>query len=140
MTRTDAIMNTLKNMDDADLVSVWNEYCYATNSYDDEIFTMDMFSEFYSSYDAEEVARRCFYGHDEWNEESSFNPNREFFYLNGYGNPISIDYVGYNEYADKFMCSQLDEDALAEYIADNNESFDNDELEDTLAELKEGME
>lgn len=140
MTNYDAIMNALQNMDDADLVALWNEYCYATNSYDDEIFEMERFDEMYSGYDPIEVATRVFYGHDEWSNESSFNPNRPFFYLNGYGNPVSLDYVGFNEYANKFMCSALDEDALCDYIVDNNETFGNDTLEDVFAELKEGME
>lgn len=137
---TMAIMNALKNMDDSELVSIWNEYCYATNTYDDEIFTMDLFDEVYANYDPIEVATRVFYGHDEWNDESSFNPNREYFYLNGYGNPVSIDYIGYNEYKDEFMCPFFDESALCEYIIDNNETFNNDTLEYVMAELKEGME
>ena len=131
------VMNVLKDLDDAELVSVWNEYCSSTNKCDDYIESMDNFDELYSGYDPLDVAMRVFYGHDEWNKESSFNPNRDFFYLNGYGNPVSIDYIGYNEYADKFMCPVLDEDALADFITDNMDSLYNDDLQELLDNFEE---
>lgn len=134
------VMEVLKGLDDGELVSVWNEYCYANNMYDDEVFGMDRFSEFYESYDAEEVARRCFYGHDEYGEETSFNPNRDYFYLNGYGNPVSFDFVGYNEFKDEFMCPVFDMDAVVDYVLDNMDGLECDEITEILEDYENGIE
>ena len=126
------LMELFKAMDDNDLMDVWREYCEHTNRYDDEIYTMDLFDDFYCGMSPVDIATRCFYGHDEWNDESSFNPNRDYFYLNGYGNPVSIDYIGYNEYSEKFMCSILDVDAMIDFIIDNENDLNNPDIADIL--------
>lgn len=136
----DAIMNALKSMEDDELVSVWNEYCDAANYFDDKIYSMDELDELYQGSEPSELLRRAFYGHDQFGDDSEFNPNRDYFTFNGYGNLISIESVGWNGYANRFMFDGFDEDALAEYIADNRTTFDNDTLEDVFAEVVEGME
>lgn len=131
------LMELFKGMDDSEIIDVWREYCSNTNNYDDEIFTMDYFNELYANDDPEEIARRCFYGHDIYGDESSFNPNREYFYLNGYGNPVSLDYIGYNEYADRFMCDRLDIDSMIDYIIENDNDLYNDDIREILDEEDE---
>jgi hypothetical protein len=126
------LMELFKAMDDNTLMDVWREYCEQTNRFDDEIYTMDLFDDFYCGMSPVDIATRCFYGHDEWSDESSFNPNRDYFYLNGYGNPVSIDYIGYNEYSEKFMCSILDVDAMIDFIIDNENDLNNPDIADIL--------
>lgn len=132
-----AIIEVLKGVDDNELVRLWNEVIWSESSYDDEVFAMDMFNEIYMETEPEEIARRCFYGHDEWNTESPFNPNRSFFYFNGYGNPVSLDCIGWNEYAHKFMADCIDPDRIADYCIEHREAFDNDEIEETIEQLEE---
>ena len=134
MEKFDKIMDVLKNMDDCELVSVWNEYCDKVNCFDDRIYSMDELDEIMNGQDAQYILNRAFFGHDQWSEESSFNPNRDWFTFNGYGNFISMDAIGYNKYSGKFMCDYLDEDALTNYIVDNEDSLYNDDIQDVLDE------
>ena len=134
------VMEVLKGMDDGTLVSIWNEYCDAENYNDDEIFTMDMFDEFYSGKDPLEIAQRVYFGSDESGASSSFNPNRDYFYFDGYANPVSIDYVSYIDALDKWSDSPICPDDLAEYIAENGEAFGNDDLQEVIDEAEEDEE
>ena len=143
MTRTElenGIMEVMKNFDDSEMVDVWNGYVQANRMFDDEIMPMSSFDYFYESYTPEEIATRCFYGHDEWNDESSFNPNREWFYLNGYGNPVSIDYIGWNEYGNKFMCPFIDANAIIDYIIETGDDLDCYDISELLDEFNESGE
>lgn len=66
---------------------------------DDRIEPMYMLDEIYQNTEATEIPIRAFFGWDEdsWREEDGeiihgkFNPNREYFYFNGYGNFVSTD-------------------------------------------------
>lgn len=134
MEKYEMILTALKEMEDNDLMYLWNEYAQNESSYDDELFTMDAFNDIYATYDPIEVATRVFYGHDEWNEESSFNPNRDYFYFNGYGNPISIDRIGWNEYSNEFMFPYLQYgyERMIEDIISGDFETDNDEINEIL--------
>ena len=72
-----------------------------------------------------------FLGHDEFGE-GSFNPNRNFFYLDGYGNPVSLDYIGYNNYSGKWLCDRIDIDDIIDEIIDNNHDYGLDEIREAL--------
>mgnify|MGYP003291755914 CR=1 FL=1 len=71
---------------------------------DDRFYDMDLLNEIYSGVEPLEILRRAFFGHDEdnWHTDShgnkeyaSFNPNRDYYKYNGYGNLISTDYPDY---------------------------------------------
>ena len=72
--------------------------------YDDKIYPMEELNEFFSNEKPDEIIRRAFYGYDEPINENEqrqpFNPNREFFYFNGYGNLVSIGEKDYSDYLD----------------------------------------
>lgn len=127
-----AIMDVLKSMDAGELVSVWNEYCNLNNRFDDLVYDMADFNDVYYNVEPEEIARRCFYGHDEYGDESSFNPNRAWFYFNGYGNPVSVEYLGWNNYADKFMGDCIDADELAIWAASHQDGLYNDDITEAI--------
>lgn len=66
---------------------------------DDRYYSMDELDEFYRDSDPLEILRRAYYGRDDdtWTTDSNgnktygeFNPNRDYFYYNGYGNLCSI--------------------------------------------------
>ena len=60
---------------------------------DDEVIPMDMLDEYFVGVKPSEFLPRVFYGHDadtscEGNY-TEFNPNREYFYFNGWGFPVN---------------------------------------------------
>ena len=129
------LLELFKSMDDSDIVNVWNEYCYASNSYDDEILDYDRLEDLIkcdSQNDAFYWINRFFYGSDDYSsDEASANPNRNYFTFNGYGNIVSFDYI-YNSYSEEF--NHIDIDALIDYIVENKESFYNDDIQEIIDE------
>ena len=115
------------------------------NRYND----MDLLNEIYSDIDPLEILSRAFFGHDEdnWHTDGSgnkiyseFNPNRDYYKYNGYGNLISTDYPDYSEYIDKYAIEEMSDNRhWVDAIEDNdelNELFD--ELENEDDESDEG--
>lgn len=92
-----------------------NEYLQEHNA-DDCIYDMDMVSEFIT--DAWEALRSSFNGYD-WcpgadndrNLREQFNPNKDYFAFNGYGNLVSIDGYYYTDWLD----SRIDEVDFVEW-------------------------
>ena len=80
----------------------WNSYLG-----DDRRMNMCDLDEFFCGQSASEILARAFYGWDDDNwtvdqygrrNHAPFNPNRGYFYFNGYGNLVSTDYVDYSDY------------------------------------------
>lgn len=104
-------------------------------------YLMDDLSEFYQGTDPLEILRRAFYGRDDdsWHTDGNgnkiygeFNPNREYFYYNGYGNLVSSDYIDYSAHLDKYAIEEMSENR---YYIDTID--DNDELKKLFDELEE---
>ena len=72
--------------------------------YDDQIYPMEELNEIFQGTEPEEILKRAFYGYDEpyknGDPSRPFNPNRNYFYFNGYGNLVSIDEKDYTDYLD----------------------------------------
>lgn len=97
---------------------------------DNRYYSMDELDEFYRDSDPLEILRRAYYGRDEdtWTTDSNgnktygeFNPNRDYFYYNGYGNLVSSDYKDYSAHLDHYAIEAMNENRS--YI----DSIDNDE-------------
>lgn len=97
---------------------------------DDRYFSMDELDELYNGTEPSELLRRAYYGYDAetYTTDGSgnkicgaFNPNREYFRYNGYGNLVSSDYKDYSGQLDKYAIEAMDENRS--YI----DSIDNDE-------------
>lgn len=91
---------------------------------DDRYYDMEMLDEFYAGADPTEILQRAFYGYDmnyfnENDERSAFNPNRDYFRYNGYGNLVSCDYKDYSDHNDVYFAVALIENR------NNVESIDN---------------
>lgn len=93
-------------------------------------YSMDELDEFYRDSDPLEILRRAYYGRDDdtWTTDSNgnktygeFNPNRDYFYYNGYGNLVSSDYKDYSHLLDNYAIEAMSENRF--YI----DSIDNDE-------------
>lgn len=75
---------------------------------DNRIEDMDILDEIYQGKEATEILRRAYFGYDDdtWHDENGervhgeFNPNRDYFYFNVYGDLVSTDYKDYSDYLD----------------------------------------
>ena len=84
---------------------------------DDRYYSMDELDELYNGVEASEILRRAFYGHDAETlhtdshgekEYGPFNPNRDYFSYNGYGNLVSSDYKDYSAHLDDYCIEHMD--------------------------------
>ena len=111
---------------------------------DDRYYDMEELNDLYSGQEPQEILFRAFYGFDadSWHADSrgdkeygAFNPNRNYFYFNGYGNLVSSDYKDYSDKLDGYAIEAMSENR--NYI-DSIES--NDILADLFDELEEAEE
>lgn len=111
---------------------------------DDRYYYMEDLNEFYNGVEPIELLYRCFYGYDDDNymtdasghkTHDAFNPNREYFRYNGYGNLVSSNYKDYSDKLDNYFIDALIENR--QYI-DSIEN--NDELQQLFDELEKNME
>lgn len=109
---------------------------------DDRYYTMDELDEFYTDTAPSEILFRAYYGHDEetYTTDSSgnktygeFNPNREYFRYNGYGNLVSADYKDYSGQLDRYAVESMSENR--DYIDSIDQSDELAALFDELEEL-----
>lgn len=134
------IVEVFKN--DNELFNACIEELDSYNGYlgDDRAYPMEELEEFYSDADPIELLNRAYYGRDDENyyidkhgekHYESFNPNRDYFYYNGYGNLCSTDYPDYSDHIDTYAIEAMLENR------DEIDSIDNDE---TLSELFDALE
>ena len=108
---------------------------------DDRYYSMDELDEFYIGTDPLEILRRAYYGRDDdtWHTDASgnkiygaFNPNREYFYYNGYGNLVSSDYKDYSDKLDNYVIEAMSENRYYIDTIDDDEDLSAlfDELEE----------
>ena len=141
---TNAIIAYFENNED-----IFNDCIEELDSYngylsDDRYYYMEDLNEFYNSTEPLELLYRVFFGYDEdsYTTDSSgnrqhceFNPNREYFRYNAYGNLVSTNYPDYSVHLDSYAINAMMENR--QYI-DSIE--DNDELIALFDELEAGDE
>lgn len=110
---------------------------------DDRYYAMDKLDDLYSRTEPSEILRLAFYGYDEEiyitdesgnREYEQFNPNRDYFRYNGYGNLVSADYkdyAGYLGYLDKYAIKAM---------CENRRYINSIEQSDELAALFDELE
>ena len=107
---------------------------------DDRYYSMDELDEFYNGVEPSEILRRAFYGYDSETyttdssgnrEYGAFNPNRDYFTYNGYGNLVSADYKDYSDKLDRYAVEEMNE---------NRRYIDSIESDDDLAALFDELE
>ena len=109
-------------------------------------YSMDELDELHNGIEPSELLRRAFFGYDEETYTTdrdgnktygAFNPNRDYFRYNGYGNLVSADYKDYSGMLEPFAIEVMRENR--EYIdsIDDNKELSNlfDELEATAEEV-----
>lgn len=127
---------TAENLEDfleenfSDYLSEAREYL-SENYPDDWLWNMEDISENLEGKDAMDILLMGFNGYD-WNPHRSdnkepFNPNRDYYYLNGYGNLVSVD--AHDEEAYYKRCITMSD--FASWMMDNNSGY---ALEDAFNE------
>ena len=112
---------------------------------DDRYYYMEDLKEFYHGADPVDILYRAFYGRDDdtWHTDAHgekiygpFNPNRDYFYYNGYGNLISSNYKDYTGHLDVYVVEAMnDARAWIDTIDENDELLNLfDEFEKEAAE------
>ena len=138
------IIEFFKNNDD-----IFTECIEELDSYngylgDDRYYSMDELNEFYNGVEPSEILRRAYYGHDaetyttdaSGNKEyGEFNPNRDYFTYNGYGNLVSADYKDYSGKLDRYAVEEMSENR--DYI---NSIDDEEDLAALFDELEAAAE
>ena len=99
---------------------------------DDRYYCMEDLNEFYNGQDPLEILTRAFYGHDDdtWETDRNgnkiygeFNPNRDYFYYNGYGNLVSSNYKDYSDKLDHWAIEEMSENRDYIYSIDDDEEL-----------------
>jgi hypothetical protein len=141
---TNAIITYFENNDDT-----FNDCMEELDSYngylsDDRYYEMEWLNDLYHGTEPTEILYRAFYGYDEdtFTSDSSgnkiygtFNPNRDYFKFNGYGNLVSTNYKDYTGHLDSYAIESMSENR--QYI-DTIE--DNEELTRLFDELEQAEE
>lgn len=115
MKTIEEIKEYLEGINENELLAIWNCYC-DNNNYDDHIYYMYELDEILNGETSSDIINKVVYG--------SFNSHHDYFKFNGYGNLQSEYYLENLMYIND----------LAQYIYDNDEDFDNDDLRDFLDE------
>lgn len=137
---TAAIIEFFKDNEDvfSDCIEELDQY----NGYlgDDRYYPMDELDELYAGTKPSEILYRAFYGYDAETyttdgsgnrEHGQFNPNRQYFAYNGYGNLVSADYKDYSAHLDNYA---------VEAMSENRNYIDTIEDNEELAELFDELE
>lgn len=98
---------------------------------DDRYYPMEELDDFYRDTDPTELLQRVFFGYDEhnviideWGEEhrKEFNPMRDYFRYNGYGNLVSTNYKDYSAHLDNYAIEAMSENrCYIDSIEENKE-------------------
>ena len=99
---------------------------------DDRYYYMEDMSEFYHGQDPLEILTLAFYGHDDdtWETDRNgnkiygeFNPNRDYFYYDGYGNLVSSNYKDYSGKLDHWAIEEMSENRDYIYSIEDDEEL-----------------
>ena len=112
---------------------------------DDRYYSMDELDDLHNGIEPIELLRRAFFGYDEETYTTdrdggkiygAFNPNRDYFRYNGYGNLVSADYKDYSGMLEPFAIEVMREnrDYIDSIDSDENLTALFDELEAAAVE------
>lgn len=99
---------------------------------DDRYYEMDMLNDLFTDCDNIDLLNRAFFGRDDdsWHTDGhgekiygAFNPNRDYFYFNGYGNLVSSNYKDYTHKLDEYFIEALSENRSYIDTIENDEEL-----------------
>lgn len=114
----------------------WNGYLG-----DDRYYDMETLPDLVDTSDVMRLMNMVYYGHDadDWHTDGNgnkqygaFNPNRDCFKYNGYGNLVSTSYPDYSDHLDRWFV-----ETYAEELDEMEAYKDEDDLVRLFTQLKE---
>lgn len=117
MFNLEKIKEAITDLDDSDMVALWNDYCEANNYYDDYIEYNDI-DELCYGLKPSEVLNRI--------DKDKYNQYDRYCSIDGWGEYVSFDYADSDE-------SPFDLDSVAQWIYDNEDAcgyLDEDDISD----------
>ena len=151
MTKENAINAIIEYFEENE--DVFNQAIEELDSYngylgDDRYYAMEELEEFYCDTPTVELLERAFFGYDEDSYETdergervhrqSFNPTRDYFRYNGYGNLVSSNYKDYSDHLDCYAVEEMAKNRGDIYTIKENEELE--ELFDALENAEEESE
>lgn len=147
MDRNDIIKKIIEYFEENE--SAFNECIEELDSYngylnDDRYYLMEDLNEHFCNVAPLDILQRAYFGRDDdtWTTDASgnktygeFNPNRDYFYYNGYGNLVSSDYKDYSAHLDSYAVEEMNENRSYIYSIE-----DDDELAALFDEMEEETE
>lgn len=106
----DAIIEWFEENQEAFTECIEELDCYDGYLGDERYYSMCDLEEFVRGGDVIYWLNRAYFGHDENDTNSSFNPNRDYFRFNGYGNLVSSDWKDYSDMIDKWAVERLSQE------------------------------
>lgn len=110
---------------------------------DDRYFSMEELDDLYQGFDPLTLLRLAFYGYDEDNstleKNAQFNPNRDYFYINGLGNLVSTDQQDYSDFLNEDFVEEIIENVQNLTLSDGTQDIIEDyeeENEENKMEFK----
>ena len=127
------IVFALQDMDDSDLIALWNERCDECNCMDDHIYNMCEFNDICGSWLLPSIDNNPLDIIDRVQIDfSEFDSADDYFYINGYGHYVSFHTLEWS------MGSPFNYDELAEAIADGDVDIRGyDDLEEIMQDTEE---
>ena len=110
------VLEMLRDMNDSDLVAVHNEYCDKVHYYDDRIYDMYEINDLLYGRSPLEIIT----------DARDVDANDNYIRYDGYGNLESTD----------FPEDWMELDEIADYIAENDDALENDDIRDLLDEIQ----
>ena len=123
MTKTEfaiKVNNTLWELEDDELVSVWNEYCNHNNYAEDYIYSMVKFDEHYRDSTPTEIVGDL---------DPNFDIDDDFFRCTQYG---TVSFTTATDNIDKYELGDL-----SNYIVDNLNALGCEELQEIIDEYED---
>lgn len=127
---------------DADCES-FNEDLISLDAYygvlgEDRWESMEYLDDYYRDQEPTEILLRAFYGHDA-DTDGQFNPNRDYFRFNAYGNLVSSDFADYSDWFNNETIEKI----IDAYLGADISLYDNDLasiIDDYMAEHEDDEE
>lgn len=113
-----------------DCIEELDSYCGYLG--EDRYYPMEELDELFCERSNIFVLQRAFYGYDSetWTtdahgekEYGPFNPNRDYFTFNGYGNLVSADYKDYSAFMDTWTIEKMSENSCGIYTLREDEEL-----------------
>ena len=127
------IVDILKDMDDSDLIALWNERCTECNYMDDYIYNMCEFNDTCGGWLLPNIDNNPLEIIDRVQMDfDKFDSADDYFYIDGYGHYVSFHTLEWS------MGSPFDYDELADAIAEDSIDIKGyDDLEEIMQDTED---